>query len=184
MAYDYSRGYLDRHRDLADQLEGIYRDGGHRSMVFDRADDLQVARTTINNVLASLALYDPSKRAMRQRIRTWYEYKDERWYLHVGLPTHKLRGSTNQQLGFTTAHAQAGLPEAGVLRYEHEIRTQQDILKFLGWFTEKAKQPEITGVKMEVNDAPKSVAYWREIIDGWDVQVLGESTIQLMRESA
>lgn len=94
MAYDYSRRFLERHSDLVNQLEAIYAERDIREMIFERPDDLGTARNTINNLLASLALYDPSKQRMRREIRTWSRYgdgqdgmpHDERWHLYVGIP--------------------------------------------------------------------------------------------------
>lgn len=182
MAYDYSRRFLDRYQDLTKALEEIYNNRQTREMVFDRPDDLAIARNTINNLLASLALYYPSYRAMRQTIRTWSRYgTDERWHLYIGIPTHPIRGAVARTLVDSNAKQLADAPQVGVIRYEDNIRNTIELTRFMGWAQEKIQNPEITGIKLELPDATKAADHFSRLFDGWAARVVGDTTLLLER---
>lgn len=209
MAYDYSRRFLERHRELADQLEEIYNNRDIRAMVFDRPDDLYTARNIINNILASIALYNPSKRAIRKDVRTWTRYgdgedgvpHDEKWHLFIGIPDgqtgmrHRVgkmyegknpsyqavRGSTSHILMHSVAKQQAEAPEEGIVHYDRMIKTQVDFTHFIGWAQEKMKNDRITGLKLEVTAAERAKTFVDSLFDGWNTRVVGDTTLLLER---
>ena len=130
---------------------------------------------------------------------------DEQWHLFVGVPSpgvrlpgmkrrvgrtvhgdqfQAIRGSPpgERVLMMDTAKYAAGVEEQGILRYPNDILSQDELLKFIAWVLDKHANPLIEGVRVEVRNAAKALPTFNATFgENWSVEVLGETTIQLMR---
>lgn len=199
MAYDYSKRMLVKHKDTIDQLKELLTEGSVREIAFSNADDLRLARTLINNLLACLVIYEPQWAEPRKLLRTWAHYgnglhgtpADEQWHLYVGIPDgrgmpgldHAVAGAPPGSRSMATKLVQVEPQEvSGILQYPHEIRDQAALMKFIGWQQDHADNPHVDGLKVETREAAKAAPVLTNFCPAWIVEVIGETTLLFRRK--
>lgn len=100
MAYNYDREQLWIHQATVKDLKELAATGEVSHVVCETPRDLRREQRLVNNLLAVMSLYVPDYREIRDRIRTWSEYReaDDKWILYVGRPDRKLAGNKPQHL--------------------------------------------------------------------------------------
>lgn len=94
MSYNYSPAYLRAHKDLVNKLVALADSDAQASLSFNTADEARAWRFTVNNCLACLARNQPALAYVRNRVRTWVTWANERYTVNVGVPSidQKLKG--------------------------------------------------------------------------------------------
>lgn len=93
MTYDYSRNFLERHRSWVPILEKLVRENEVLVLEMETADDVRNKKRQINNVIACLVKYEPDLGVpLRKAIRTWTDFKEDKWIIFVGIPQHRITG--------------------------------------------------------------------------------------------
>lgn len=85
MAYNYSRHWLYANKATADKLIEAADQNLVLAVVFETPAEAQSYRHKINNILASLAVHEPTRAYVRNRVRTKLEWaEDGRMRVSIG----------------------------------------------------------------------------------------------------
>lgn len=87
MGYNYSRSFLVANQELISQLKRLADESRYIKKVYPDPSKLHQERCKVNNILSSLARWEPSLVYIRKAVRTWVEFgPDGTWMLNIGVP--------------------------------------------------------------------------------------------------
>lgn len=93
MAYTYDKNWLVFYKAEIDQLLELAQTETFSQVIYDTVQEARSAQSFVNNLLATVVLYQPEHAKLRTKIRTWIEYQPgDKWAFNVGKPNKRLRG--------------------------------------------------------------------------------------------
>ena len=94
MGYNMRREFLLIHKELVNKFIELADTNGATAYTCNTPQDVTDTRYLFNNLLSSLAAWEPNKAYVRSIVRTWVTYdSDEQCHLlHVGVPVGGTRG--------------------------------------------------------------------------------------------
>ena len=195
MAYNYTRAFLAMHRESVENLIAAARNKTTIEMEFDNPEELSKAQFLTNNLLLSLAKHYPQQYGqLRQVLRTWTEYKGEKWRLYIGTPTAKIagrrpttiasggqRGPEAQRMQTPlTQHGAPGISRRPFETFSKLIDNREIYEEFMTWVA--ALGPEVKQAMAEFEAIPTNLRAFNAFkAAGWEPSVEG-TTLTLRRK--
>lgn len=192
MGYDYSLGFLEKHKATVKQLVELAVSGEVIETPFESYVEMQATRLTVQNVLTSLSVNYPEQfKEMRKHVRTWQRRsEDGMWYLCVGAPKHKIRGAVPEvpPVLATRQQGYAGPPrvqQPADVRFDKLIEDEESWNAFMMHVAKLSTEEVTRTITAEFLDAPDNLAafdVFRAI--GWVPEMASPTTLLLRRANA
>lgn len=193
MAYDYTLGFLDRHKEDVSMIEECYRTRRSFVKVFDYPAEVTVERKSISNVLRSLAVNYPDQYLhVRKTVRTKIDpLQNGKWQLTVYTvaPGEKVEGrppgaaTRTSWAGGSARDARIGTDyqfpdvieaEPEWLRFMDEVlRADKTVKRITAEFAGDLDMPAMEAIFAGDQHKPE---------DKWRVSANGPSTLVLERD--
>jgi hypothetical protein len=181
MAYDYSPGWLARRMDTVRKLIQIVQSGEVLHVESPDWDSVKSRQLEINNCLASMERNMPDMSGIRTKLRTWTDYRGDKYHLYVGTPSHKIAGRPGRKDYAWTDQYNAKFGASHL--HDEKVQDKDSLTRFVGVVLGLPKSTiSVTANVTDMNE--NSLDYFKDVFEhhGWAVSAEGNQ-LNLKRTS-